>query len=188
MTDPRSHSLKWIPNALTLARCGLSVLVGWFILRAPDGSFLPVTAFVLVALTDFVDGWAARRLGATSALGAFLDPVADKLLVGISLLALSHMQSWHLGLLVPTLAIISRDIIATGLRLFPKIEMPVSQLAKWKTALEMVGIGALLLAGPVTNSQIWQVGLVMVWAAAALSIYTLGLYLGALAPDTKRPR
>lgn len=188
MAEPRSHPLKWLPNALTLMRCGLSLLVGWLILQASDGSFVPFIAFVVVASTDFLDGWAARRLDATSAFGAFLDPVADKLLVGISLLALSQMQSWHLGLLIPTIAIIARDVIATGLRLVPKIEIPVSQLAKWKTALEMVGIGALLLAGGLMNTQIWQVGLVLVWAAAALSIYTLGLYLGALAPDTKRPR
>ena len=91
-------------------------------------------------------------------------------------------------LLIPTLAIIARDVIATAIRLFPSVEMPVSQLAKWKTALEMVGIGALLAAAPLQTTWVWSLGLVLVWAAAALSIYTLGLYVGALIANEKRPR
>lgn len=179
--------LMWLPNALTIGRCGLAFGVGWLILSAPASSFLPFGAFVLVAMTDCLDGWAARRLEATSELGAFLDPVADKLLVGISLLALSATGSWALVILVPTLAIIARDIIATGLRLFPRIEMPVSHLAKWKTALEMIGIGGLLLATPLSYDPIWTASIVLVWLAAALSVYTLGLYVGGVLADTKRP-
>lgn len=181
-------SLKWLPNALTVSRCGLALLVGWLILHEPRTSVLPLIAFILVALTDFLDGWAARRFDAVSAFGAFLDPVADKLLVGISLIALCNVEGWAIGLLIPSLAIIVRDVIATGLRLFPQIEMPVSQLAKWKTALEMLGIGALLLAGPSSFAFVWSAGLILVWVAAALSIYTLGLYVGALISDAKRPR
>ncbi len=181
-------SLTWLPNALTLARCGLAFGVAWLILADTPTSFIPLVAFILVALTDYVDGWAARRFEAESAFGAFLDPVADKLLVGLSLAALSFLNGWAVELLIPTLAIIARDVIATALRLFPKVEMPVSRLAKWKTALEMVGIGALLAAAPLQVTWIWSFGLVLVWAAAALSIYTLGLYLGALIANEKRPR
>ena len=65
--------------------------------------------------------------------------------------------------------------------------MPVSQLAKWKTAVEMIGIGALLLANATAISLIWALGLGLVWLAAALSVYTLGLYIGALIADRKRP-
>lgn len=181
-------SLTWVPNMITLLRCGFAFGVGALILWDARASWLPFMAFALLAATDFVDGWLARRLNAISKLGAFLDPVADKLLVGISLLALSHLENWALILAVPTLAILIRDLAATALRLLPNIEMPVSQLAKWKTALEMVGIAALLAATPTGIALVWPIGLLLVWAAAALSIYTLGLYVGALIANRKRPR
>lgn len=181
-------TLTWLPNALTFARIALAFAVAWLILTLPAPSIWMAIAFVLVALTDFVDGLAARKLNAVSALGAFLDPVADKLLVGLSLLALAATRDWALLLLIPSLLIILRDLIATGLRLVPAVEMPVSQLAKWKTALEMVAIVALLLASPLALELVWTAGLIVLWLAALLSIYTLGLYLGALLAETKRPR
>lgn len=175
-----SRVISWIPNALTLTRCGLAIWVGWLIYTAPALSVWPVIAFVGVALTDFLDGFAARRLNAVSALGAFLDPVADKLLVGLSLAALTLTRDGLLALAIPTGVIILRDLIATGLRLMPGVEMPVSQLAKWKTGIEMLGITALLLANGLGQSVVWSVGLVLIWVAAALAVYTLGLYVGAL--------
>ena len=181
-------SLTWLPNTLTIARCLLAGVVAWLILTLPAGSFVPVIAFVLVALTDFVDGWAARRFDAVSELGAFLDPIADKLLVGLSLTALTLLAGGAWLLLIPTVIVIVRDTIATILRLFPNIQMPVSQLAKWKTALEMVGIAALLLASPLGSPLMTHAGTALVWVAAALSVYTLGLYLGAVIADVKRPR
>lgn len=181
-------TLTWLPNALTFARIALAFAVAWMILILPASSLWPAMAFILVALTDFADGWAARKLNAVSALGAFLDPVADKVLVGLSLLSLAATRDWTLLLLLPGLLIITRDLIATGLRLVPSVEMPVSRLAKWKTALEMVAIVALLLAGPVSSSALWNAGLLVLWLAALLSVYTLGLYLGAVLADTKRPR
>lgn len=181
-------TLTWLPNALTFARCGLAMGVAWLIVTLPTGSIWPALAFILVALTDFADGWAARKFDAVSALGAFLDPVADKLLVGFSLLAIAAVHDWTLLLLIPSALIILRDIIATGLRLLPSVEMPVSKLAKWKTAIEMVGIVMLLLAGPVSSAAVWNTGLGLVWLAAALSVYTLGHYVGAVLADAKRPR
>lgn len=181
-------SLKWLPNTLTIARCLLAGVVAWVILTYEARSFLPVAAFILVALTDFLDGWAARRFDAVSKFGAFLDPVADKLLVGLSLVALTLLADGQWILLIPTVVIILRDTIATVLRLFPSVEMPVSQLAKWKTALEMIGIAALLLAPPLGAALITHAGTLLVWVAATLSVYTLGLYLGAVIADVKRPR
>ena len=181
-------SLTWLPNTITLARCGLALLVGWLIWLEPRSSWWPVLAFGFVASTDFLDGWLARRLNAVTPLGAFLDPVADKLLVGASLVALTVLEAGAWLLLIPTGVIVARDLIATVLRLFPDIEMPVSRLAKWKTAIEMLAITALLGAGPMTLQPIWGAGLVCLWAAAALSVYTLGLYVGALVANEKRPR
>jgi len=181
-------SLALLPNLITVCRCGFAFIVGGLILWDGRGSWLPLLAFAVVAATDFLDGWLARRLNAVSKIGAFLDPVADKLLVGISLLALSYLEDWTLVITIPTVAILTRDTIATGLRLFPSVDMPVSQLAKWKTAVEMVGIAALLAAAPSSLSVMWPFGLVLIWIAAALSVYTLGLYLGAILADEKRPR
>lgn len=178
MSQPRSYS--WVPNALTLSRCGLAFWVGWLIYTQPALSIWPFIAFVGVALTDFIDGYAARRLNAVSAFGAFLDPIADKLLVGISLAALTVTRDGVLALLIPTLVIVVRDLTATGLRLIPEVDMPVSQLAKWKTAIEMLGIGALLLANALGRAELWVAGLILVWIAASLAVYTLGLYVGAL--------
>ncbi len=175
-----SRSFSWLPNALTLARCGLAIWVGWLIFTTPANSIWPFFAFVGVALTDFLDGYAARRLNAVSALGAFLDPVADKLLVGISLATLTLTRDGLLALAIPTLVIILRDIAATALRLIPGVEMPVSRLAKWKTAIEMLGIGALLLASGLDLPGLWVAGLALIWVAAALAVYTLGLYLGTM--------
>ncbi|MEL6860743.1 MAG: CDP-alcohol phosphatidyltransferase family protein [Pseudomonadota bacterium] len=181
------HPLAWLPNVLTLLRCGLAGLVGWLILTATGGTFWPFIAFVLVALTDFADGYFARRFDAISDLGAFLDPVADKLLVGISLVAITVLEGGAILFLVPTLAIILRDTIATALRLVPSIHLPVSQLAKWKTALEMIGIGGLLLALALNSALLGHISLAIVWLAALLAIYTLGLYVGSLLPESKRP-
>lgn len=174
------NTLFWLPNALTIARCGLAGVVAWLILTAPSGSFWPLVAYVGVAMTDFVDGFAARRLDAVSSFGAFLDPVADKLLIGACLIALTVLRDYALLLLIPTAAIITRDAIATGLRLVPGVSMPVSQLAKWKTGIEMVAIAGLLLALALGSAILWNVSLILVWLAAALAIYTLGLYIGTL--------
>lgn len=184
----RKSPLSFIPNALTIARCGLAFWTGWLIYSAASGSFWPFIVFAVVAATDFLDGYAARRLGVVSAFGAFLDPVADKLLVGASLIALCARNELDLVLLIPTVVIVFRDLLATGLRAVPSIEMPVSKLAKWKTATEMVGIGTLLLAIGTGAAWLQSTGLIVVWAAALLAVYTLGLYIGALMAESKRPR
>ena len=182
------NSLFWLPNALTLSRCGLAFWIGWLIYSRPEGAVWLFAAFVLVAATDLIDGYAARRLHAVSDFGAFLDPVADKLLVGASLIALTLVREYSLLLLIPTITIVTRDLIATGLRLVPSIQLPVSTLAKWKTAVEMTGIGGLLLASGLSSALLWTISLTLVWLAALLAVYTLGLYVGTLMLESKRPR
>ena len=183
MSTDTPHPLAWLPNARTLARCGVAAGVGWLIVISGGAGPWPFLAFALVAATDFIDGYLARQWNAVSAFGAFLDPVADKLLVGFSLAALVWLETGALLYLIPAAAIILRDLIATGLRLFPEIELPVSQLAKWKTALEMAGIGAVLLAFAISQAALTGLGLAIIWLAALLSVYTLGLYIGTLIPD-----
>lgn len=187
--DQRSQTAwAWVPNAITLSRCILAAAVGVWIWMSAPVSLWPFAAFVLLALTDFLDGWAARRIGAITPFGTFLDPVADKLLVAFALIALSALQNGAAFLVIPTVAVIARDLIATALRLVPSINMPVSRLAKWKTAFEMGGIAIMLLALPTNLTSLWGAGVMVIWAAAALSVYTLGLYVGAALADVKRPR
>ena len=139
---------------------------------------MPLSLFVLVALTDFVDGFAARRLGATSAFGAFLDPVADKILVAARLVALCAVIDWDVMLVLPTITIVARDVVVTLVRLRPDISLPVTQLAKRKTAAEMIGITLLLLAFAWVEIwfPLWSAGLILIWIAALLSTYTGYLY------------
>jgi len=172
-------SLKWLPNALTILRCILAFVVGWTILQTSLHIWLPFSLFVIVAVTDFLDGYAARKLNAVSAFGAFLDPVADKLLVAISLLALCQLTDWNWILLLPTVAIVGRDLFVTLIRLRPNISLPVSNLAKWKTAFEMIGIGGYLLTFAVPIFQLRWTSIALIYLAAALSLYTGYLYLRA---------
>ncbi|MEM1087121.1 MAG: CDP-alcohol phosphatidyltransferase family protein [Pseudomonadota bacterium] len=165
-------TFKWLPNALTIARCGLAFVVGWAILALSP--LWALILFVATALSDFFDGYAARKLDAVSAFGAFLDPVADKLLVAAALIALCMQKDWGWLIAVPTAIIILRDTTVTVFRLFPSIKLPVVNLAKWKTALEMVGIGCVLGTPLIiaAQSMIAYTGLVLIWLAALLSAYT----------------
>lgn len=181
-------SLKWLPNALTVTRCILAFVVGWMILDDAlfaASSVWPLLAFIAVALTDFIDGYAARRLQAESRFGALLDPIADKLLVGVALLALSYKAGWAWWLIAPTLTILLRDTFITVIRLRPGVDLPVIPLAKWKTALEMIGIGGLLAVSVLAQASLAQglglVSLALIWLAAALSLFTLIVYLKTLA-------
>ncbi len=179
-------SLKWLPNALTIARCGLAVVVGWFILEfgrtdqlVLNNAWLPFGVFVLVAATDFLDGYAARKLDAASAFGAFLDPLADKLLIAVCLLAISSLAGWSWLLLGPTLAIVIRDVYVTMIRLRPTVSLPVTRLAKWKTAFEMIGVGGYLLGFPLPLALLETASITLIYLAAGLSLYTGLLYLRA---------
>lgn len=201
-------TLKWLPNALTIARCILAIVVGYTILdfdtrtQAGDATalvlFLPFALFSFVALTDWLDGWLARKLDAESAFGARLDPIGDKLLSASSLLALSITGTWAWFILIPTLAIVSRDVLITAMReaMGNPGTMKVSNSAKMKTALVLGGIALVLFgmavsalaanAAPyspnwVLSRGIWLAGLVMVWVAAVMAVMTAFDYVKGLA-------
>ncbi len=166
-----------IPNLLTLFRIALiPVLVASFYVGGEVGNRLAFAVFVLAGVTDFFDGYIARRFDQRSALGRFLDPVADKLVVAAALLMMVGFG--HIvGLAVlPALVILCREILVSGLREYLagiSVGMPVSRLAKWKTAIQMTAIAILLLgeAGPwgVAWGTIGELGL---WAAAVLTLIT----------------
>jgi len=173
--------LSWLPNSLTIGRIAGALVCAVSILS--DQPALALTAFVLAALTDLLDGWLARALDAISAFGAWLDPIADKLLAGLVLTALS-LQSPSWTLIVPTGLIILRDAMVSHWRMrlggghaLPVLghALPVLGLSKWKTALEMIAIG-LLLAAPLASdgrsgAVVWS-GLACLWLAALASVLT----------------
>jgi cardiolipin synthase len=180
-----------LPNLLTLSRI-LAVPILVFLLWQP-GRFDYAVTFVLyclVGLTDYFDGYLARAQGTVSRLGQFLDPIADKIMVAAVIVMLVArppaepgfagpiIADWHL---IPALVILLREIIVSGLREFLaglQVSVPVSQLAKWKTTFQLVSLGALILAGALPQwAWVYLVGLVSLWAAAALTLVTGWDYL-----------
>ena len=134
------------PNAVTGLRIVMvPVLVGSFFIGGAGGLWLGFAVFAAAALSDFFDGWLARRLDQHSLLGRILDPIADKLLVTAALVMLATDGR---APVIAVVAILLREFLISGLReaLTGKVALPVQPLAKWKTAAQMVAIALLLLA------------------------------------------
>jgi CDP-diacylglycerol--glycerol-3-phosphate 3-phosphatidyltransferase len=177
-----------LPNLLTLSRI-LAVPILVFLLWKPTWWDYGITfvLYCLVGITDYFDGYLTRAQGTVSRLGQFLDPIADKIMVVavIAMLvttrqpgAVPIVEGFHL---IPALVILLREITVSGLREFLaglQVSVPVSALAKWKTALQMIALGALILAGALPQwPWILQVGLASLWSAAALTVVTGWDYL-----------
>lgn len=174
-----------LPNILTMARvAAVPLVVAAFYLPQPLGSWVAFIIFVVAGITDYFDGLLARRLGATSAFGRFLDPIADKLLVGAILMMLVAVR-WVDGIhVLAALIILMREILVSGLREHLaeiRIAVPVSRLAKWKTAVQMVAIGALVWGpgGAEAGLPAHLVGIIGLWIAALLTLVTGYDYLRA---------
>lgn len=176
-----------IPNMLTLFRIFLVPLfILFFYLPFASLTILTVAIFVFAALTDWLDGYLARNLSQTSRLGAFLDPVADKLVVVIALVLLvgEHAFPW---MAIPAAVIIGREIVVSALRewmaeIGKRTSVAVSYLAKVKTFVQMLAIFLLLIGRVHTLSWAkwfaWT-GYIGLYVAAALTVWTLLLYLQA---------
>jgi cardiolipin synthase (CMP-forming) len=172
-----------LPNLLTLSRI-LAVPILVFLLWRPAPLDYAITfvLYCVVGITDYFDGYLARAQGRISRLGQFLDPIADKIMVAAVLVMLissrkSNPMPEIAGLhIIPALVILLREIIVSGLREFLaelKVSIPVSALAKWKTTLQMVALGALILGGAVPDMPwVHLVGIACLWAAAALTLVT----------------
>jgi CDP-diacylglycerol--glycerol-3-phosphate 3-phosphatidyltransferase len=172
-----------LPNLLTLSRI-LAVPILAFLLWRPTPLDYAITfvLYCVVGVTDYLDGYLARAQGQISRLGQFLDPIADKIMVGAVLIMLISSRKANpvpeiAGLnIIPALVILLREIIVSGLREFLaelKVSVPVSALAKWKTTFQMVALGALILGGAVPHLPwVHLVGLGCLWAAAALTLVT----------------
>ncbi len=180
----KRSQLTSIPNLITLARiAAIPVIAG---LVATENQTLRMAAlalFVLAAASDWLDGYLARKWNQSSPLGRMLDPIADKLLVGVMLIVLAWDHSLTALDLVPACAILFREIFVAGLREFlgnTKIVLKVTLLAKWKTTLQLVALATVLLE-PMVPGLGWLSYLVL-WIAGALTVWTGLEYLRAAWP------
>ncbi|WP_375402631.1 CDP-diacylglycerol--glycerol-3-phosphate 3-phosphatidyltransferase [uncultured Sphingomonas sp.] len=172
-----------LPNLLTLSRIvALPLLVA--LLWNPRWELGYGIAFVLycaMGITDYFDGYLARAQGAVSRLGVFLDPIADKIMVAAVILMLVATQVIAGIHVIAALVILLREIAVSGLREFlaqVQVSVPVSQLAKWKTTLQLIALGAMILAGALPGEGwIAAVGLASLWGAAVLTLMTGWDYL-----------
>ncbi len=179
--------LKMVPNWMTILRIVFAPVIAVLIwLDDVKTGYMPaLTLFVLASISDFIDGWMARRLGVVSKLGAMLDPIADKVLIGTCLVSLAHVTEDGWWFILPAIIIMTREFLISGLREFMagrSVNMPVSVVAKWKTTLQLVAIGFLVGAPvfpslPMTN----PIGLALLWAAAFVTAQTgFAYYRGVL--------
>ena len=170
--------LKMVPNWMTILRIMVAPVIAVLIwLDDVKTGYMPaLTLFVLASISDFIDGWMARRLGVVSKLGAMLDPIADKVLIGTCLVSLAHVTEDGWWFILPAIIIMTREFLISGLREFMagrSVNMPVSVLAKWKTTLQLVAIG-FLVGAPVFPSlpMANPIGLALLWAAAFVTAQT----------------
>ena len=176
--------LSTIPNLLTLTRIALiPIMMAAFYAGSQLGSWIAALVFIVACLTDFLDGYVARVWSQTSRIGQFLDPIADKLLVATTLLLLAGFGRISRYSLMPASIILCREIMVSGLREFLgelKIKMPVTMVAKWKTAVQMLSITLLLLGGISTfENHTLLLGECMLWIAGIMTLITGLDYLKA---------
>ncbi|WP_085785399.1 CDP-diacylglycerol--glycerol-3-phosphate 3-phosphatidyltransferase [Ketogulonicigenium robustum] len=186
--------MTWtIPNILTVLRMLAAPLVPLVYLVC-DGRPAAIVAFLLfvaAAVTDWFDGYLARKWNQQSKFGTMLDPIADKAMVVLALLVIvgaSGMNGW---LLFPATIILFRETFVSGLREFLGADaklLQVTQLAKWKTTAQMVSIALLLLGMAVGGGFFWGLGVLLIWVAAVLTLLTGADYLQKAMPFLRGPK
>jgi len=178
--------LTSLPNVLTYARIVAvpAVVACLLLIPGDNGRWCALAVYVAACFTDWLDGYLARTWKQQSELGRMLDPIADKLLVGTTLLVLTHDTTISGVHIWAAIIILCREILVSGLREFLaelNVKIHVTQLAKWKTTLQMVAL-AVLLAGSAGDRLIGGVsalGLFLLWLAALLTLVTGYDYLKA---------
>ncbi len=169
-------------NALTLARIALIVpFIGLFLTNASWNMTAAFAVFVIASLTDFLDGRVARARGEVSALGAAIDPLADKLLIAAALILLVRNGVIAGAGVIAVIVIILREILVSGLREAVTAQggaLPVTGLAKWKTATQIAAAGLLLAAAPqgLVGAELKPFAVGALWLAAVLTFWTGAAY------------
>ena len=180
-----------LANILTFSRIFIAIFIPCFIFLGRSDFllldvkivyFVSFILFILAALSDFLDGWIARKKGQESEIGRILDPIADKLLVILTLVPIL-INFNHILIYFPSIIIIFREILVSGLRESLKsndLILEVTKLSKWKTASQLIAVSSLLLSlsFPILSFPIWInnlplfMGLIFIWLASILSIFT----------------
>jgi cardiolipin synthase len=187
-----------LPNVLTLSRiAAIPVLVALAAVMRPGTDVLACMVFAIAGVTDYLDGHFARTRRQQSDLGRMLDPIADKLLVGATLMMLAGMQRLGPLGLFPAVVILLREILVSGLREYlagVRLGLPVTRLAKWKTGVQMAALGFLLAgdSGAAAIGCAWlpatAIGDGLLWIAAVLTLVTGWDYLTAGLRHASAPR
>ena len=172
-------TFKQVPNILTISRIiTIPLILFFYILGGKYGEVISAVLFLIACITDFLDGYLARTYSIQSKLGEFLDPIADKLLVGSVILLLVYYRKADL---LPAIAIICREILVSGLREFLakiRVSVPVSNLAKIKTGFQMTAICMLLFGSKwLEFLHLDIIGSVLLWVSAGLTLFTGYIYL-----------
>jgi CDP-diacylglycerol--glycerol-3-phosphate 3-phosphatidyltransferase len=179
-----------LPNTLTWLRIlAIPLIVVLFYLPFSFSDPAAGLLFAAAAITDTLDGYLARRMGLTSRLGAFLDPVADKLVVAVVLVLLVSKDPSVVVVLMAAI-IISREIAISALRewmaeLGQRTRVAVSSLGKWKTVLQMTGLALMLYRQPLWGVPVYQLGLILAVIAAVLTLVSMVRYLQAAWPTLR---
>ena len=167
-----------VPNLLTYGRIvAVPLVAGLLMWDGNNARWVAVAIYVAAAITDFFDGYLARKWQQQSSLGRMLDPIADKVLVAVVLLVLSADGILFGGHIWAAIIIVAREVLVSGLREFLgelQVSVPVTQIAKWKTSVQLIAIG-FLIAGPAGDRvlpHITQIGIAGLWIAAGLTLYT----------------
>ena len=173
------YSKVWnLPNILTYGRImAVPIVAGLLLWGGNTARWTALAIYVVAAITDFFDGYLARRWQQQSSLGRMLDPIADKVLVAVVLLVLCADDVLRGGHIWAAIIILSREVLVSGLREYLgelQVSVPVTRIAKWKTTVQLVSIG-FLIAGPAGDTVLpytTQMGIAMLWIAAGLTLYT----------------
>ncbi|MFM8745360.1 MAG: CDP-diacylglycerol--glycerol-3-phosphate 3-phosphatidyltransferase [Aestuariivirga sp.] len=176
---PLPYSKVWnLPNILTYGRIAAVPVVAGLLLWGGNGArWAALAVYVVAAISDFFDGYLARRWQQQSSIGRMLDPIADKVLVAVVLLVLCADDILRGGHIWAAVIILSREVLVSGLREYLgelQVSVPVTRIAKWKTAVQMLAIG-FLIAGPAGDTVFpytTGLGIAMLWVAAGLTLYT----------------
>ena len=176
------------PMILTLLRIALiPVLVLFFYLPFEWANLAAAAIFILAAITDWLDGYLARRLNLQSKFGAFLDPVADKLMVTTALILILHQHPTIWNALIAAI-IIGRELTISALRewmseLGERNVVAVSKFGKWKTIAQMVGLGMMIWEYPFYGLPIFHIGFALLVVAAGLTLWSMFVYIQAAWPS-----
>ncbi|MHA1554708.1 MAG: CDP-diacylglycerol--glycerol-3-phosphate 3-phosphatidyltransferase [Alphaproteobacteria bacterium] len=183
--EAEPQHLFGLPNLLTYSRIlAVPLLVMFFMFESNVSRWMSLAVFIVASISDFLDGYLARAWQQQSTVGRLLDPIADKLIVATALLLLVSEGTIGGWSVLAAIVILAREISVSGLREFlagAQVSVPVSWLAKWKTTVQMVAIGALLV-GPAGDLMlkyafsgygvVTYIGLLLLWIAALLTLYT----------------